>query len=128
MGSRMTTITWKGDGSADVNEWYGIRFPVGEPVEITPDKMPNGVPVEKLVEKARTNRFFEVSEDRPDIIHKLPEPPVNKVPMSPDEYHMKPATIPADTAWSEREQAYLPEKKGMPMPVKRRGRPRKVVS
>jgi len=120
----MTTITWKGDGSADVNEWYGIRFEAGKPVEITQDMMPGGWSAEKLIAKARTNRFYEVIEGA-----KQANPPTWQATLQDTTSIAKAAaTIPADTAWSEREQAYLPEKKGMPMPVKRRGRPRKVVS
>jgi hypothetical protein len=58
------TITWlgEGEGGPQVNEWNGLKFKVGEAVEVTSEHM---------MKKAKTNRFYDVSEydtaKRPDM-------------------------------------------------------------
>jgi hypothetical protein len=67
-------ITWLGedhlhgtDGNGDPRQgprsttWNGIKFPIGEPIEITNEKM---------IATARTNPFFEVIEDRGPLVQK----------------------------------------------------------
>lgn len=57
------TITWLGEGENGprVNEWNGLKFKVGEAVEVTSQHM---------IDKAKTNRFYDVNEyeaaKRPD--------------------------------------------------------------
>lgn len=58
------TITWLGEGEDGprVNEWNGLKFKVGEAVEVTSQHM---------IDKAKTNRFYDVKEydepKRPDM-------------------------------------------------------------
>lgn len=68
----MTTITWKGEDSSHpggngprFNEWNGVRFEIGKPVDI--DDVPGLTPDVRahMLAKARRNAFYTVEGEEP---------------------------------------------------------------
>jgi len=53
-------ITWLGDESAETNEWNGVVFSKGVPVEVTDERM---------IAKARKNQFYKVEEQTKETRH-----------------------------------------------------------
>lgn len=85
----MTTITWLGEDSAypdgngpRYNEWNGVRFKIGEPMDMDKVDVPRKA---HMIEKARTNPFYEVSGDelQPEPVKRGPGRPPK--PVEPEE-------------------------------------------